>query len=106
MEKSLIKSRIDCPPPETRQLIKDKDSTIQKLNEKLKVYESNQASLLSERDYLLNLLNRLNKALNGSGPMAKNSKYFDNFVDQQFEKLILSRRPEPWTPTDHWTAVV
>lgn len=85
MERCLIKSRIDCPPPETRQLIRDKDLTIQKLNEKLKTYESNQINLLSERDYLLNLINRLIKCSNGSSLVGKSDKYIDSLIDQEFD---------------------
>lgn len=85
MERCLIKSRIDCPPPETRQLLKDKDSIIQKLNERLKTYESNQTSLLDERDYLLNLLNRLIKSLNANSMVGQSDKFIDNLIDQEFD---------------------
>jgi hypothetical protein len=55
MEKVLIKSRLDCPPPEARVLLKEKDLLIQKLNEKLRSAESNVHCLISERAYLLKL---------------------------------------------------
>lgn len=88
MEKFLIKSRIDCPPPETRQLIKDKDLLIQKLNEKLKQFEYNINSLLNERDYLLNLFNKLIKILNDSSTLSNNSqneKFIEHLIEQEFD---------------------
>lgn len=107
MERCLIKSRIDCPPPETRQLIKDKDLIIQKLNDRLKTYESNQTSLLSERDYLLTLLNRLIKSLNASSMVDHGDKQIDILIDQEFDfvkspgSTLKTRAMDAFKPLDN-----
>jgi hypothetical protein len=77
MEKVLIKSRLDCPPPESRQLLKEKDLIIQKLNEKLRLVESNVRCLLNERDYVLKLFNSLIKTLNHNS-----GNEIENEIDQ------------------------
>lgn len=59
MEKVLIKSRKDCPPQDTRQLIKEKDFIIKKQNEKIKLLESNLNLVLKERNILFNLFVKL-----------------------------------------------
>ncbi len=59
MEKMYIKSRLDCPPPESRQLLKDKDSLIQKQQEKIKDLETFTARLRYEHDILHATLNQL-----------------------------------------------
>lgn len=59
MEKMYIKSRIDCPPPEARQLLKEKDSLIQKQQDKLKDLESTVTRLKYERDILYSTLNKI-----------------------------------------------
>lgn len=55
MEKLYIKSRIDCPPLETRLALKDKDLIIQKQQDKIKELELNLEQVIKQRDYLLNL---------------------------------------------------
>ena len=59
MEKMYIKSRLDCPPPDTRQLLKEKDLLIQKQQEKLKDLDSTVTRLKYERDILYNTLNKI-----------------------------------------------
>lgn len=59
MEKMYIKSRLDCPPPESRQLLKDKDNLIQKQQEQLKDLEASNNRLKYERDVLHGTLNQL-----------------------------------------------
>lgn len=59
MEKMYLKYRLDCPPPETRQLLKEKDSLIQKQCEKIKDLESTLHRLIYERDLLHGTLNQL-----------------------------------------------
>ena len=66
MEKLLIKSRIDCPPPESHQLLKEKDLIIQKQYEKLKLFEFKLINLGKERDCLLNLINNFLFSLNNN----------------------------------------
>jgi hypothetical protein len=84
MEKVLIKSRLDCPPPESRQLLKEKDLIIQKLNEKLRLVESNVRCLLNERDYVLKLFNNLIKKVNFSNDE-------DNEIDHFLENSSLKQ---------------
>jgi hypothetical protein len=55
MEKLYIKSRIDCPPLETRLALKDKDLIIQKQQEKIQLLEQHLETVIKQRDYLLNL---------------------------------------------------
>jgi hypothetical protein len=59
MEKFLIKARVDCPPPDTRQLLREKDALIRRLTDKLKVMESNVTGLAEERHFLIGLLAKL-----------------------------------------------
>ncbi len=59
MEKMYIKSRLDCPPPESRQLLKDKDSLIKKQQEKIKDLDAFTTRLRYERDILHTTLNQL-----------------------------------------------
>ena len=59
MEKIYIKSRIDCPPPEARQLLKEKDSIIQKQHMHIKELETTLARLKFERDLLHDSLNQI-----------------------------------------------
>ena len=54
-----LKYRLDCPPPETRQLLKEKDSLIQKQCEKIKDLEITLNRLIYERDLLHSTLNQL-----------------------------------------------
>ena len=64
MEKLYIKSRIDCPPPETKQLIKEKDLIIQKQQDKIRDLEFCLSKLRNERDFLFNSLNHFIFSLN------------------------------------------
>jgi hypothetical protein len=59
MEKIYIKSRIDCPPPEARQLIKEKDVIIQKQQMQIKELEANLTRLKFERNLLHDSLNQI-----------------------------------------------
>lgn len=58
MEKFLIKSRTDCPPANTTFNSNSKDVQIRKLNERVRLLETNVGYLLGERDYLLGLLRK------------------------------------------------
>ena len=88
MEKLLIKSRIDCPPPESHQLLKEKDSIIQKQYEKLKLFEFKLINLGKERDYLLNLINSFLFSLNNNESSDSNSSNLNQ--SQQIEDIRLT----------------
>ena len=76
MEKVLIKSRLDCPPPEPHQLLREKDLIIQKLNEKLRLVESQLRGVLGEREFMLKLFSSLAKSVH-SGSANLNSSSDD-----------------------------
>jgi hypothetical protein len=63
MEKCLIRSRMDCPPPshDTIRLLREKDQLIRKLNQKIYEYDSDIRSVIRERDFLLSLFAHLLK---------------------------------------------
>ena len=55
MEKLYIKSRIDCPPLETRLVLKEKDFIIQKQQDEIRALETNLELVKKQRDYLIGL---------------------------------------------------
>ncbi len=66
MDKLYIKSRIDCPPLETKQLLKEKDLIIQKQQEKIKLLEHDLNKLKYERDCLFGSLHQIITSLNST----------------------------------------